>query len=82
MKASAPLQGTDDNQLAADTRILARGPGSHDAYGWRYPDAFAPSPTLMTTRESRSAEAPSLRFNRARGGFATPASPIFQLDFI
>ncbi|NCC28295.1 MAG: hypothetical protein EOM22_09165 [Gammaproteobacteria bacterium] len=59
MKDSIPVYGIDNHQLAADTRIMARVPGGHEAYGWRYPDAFAQSPTPMKTCESRSAKAPS-----------------------
>jgi hypothetical protein len=49
-----PLQGIDNNQLAADSRIMARVPGGHEAYGWRYPNAFDSSPVPMTTPASRS----------------------------
>jgi hypothetical protein len=50
---SMPSYGINTNQLAADARIMARIPGGHEAYGWRYPDAFASSPDLMRTRNAR-----------------------------
>jgi hypothetical protein len=51
-----PMQvdGINNNQLAADTRILARVPQSHEAYGWRYPDAFPFNPPLMKTGEPQA----------------------------
>ncbi len=53
-----PAQGIDTNQLAADTRIMARVPGAHEAYGWRYPDAFESSPDPMKTLDLRWTAAP------------------------
>jgi hypothetical protein len=50
---SMPRYGINTNQLAADARIMARIPGGHEAYGWRYPDAFKPSPDLMRAGNSR-----------------------------
>lgn len=49
----SPAQGIDNHQLAADTRIMARVPGAHEAYGWRYPNAFESSPALIETPDSR-----------------------------
>jgi hypothetical protein len=49
-----PTQGIDNNQLAAETRIMARVPGGHEAYGWRYPHAFDSNPVLMKAPDSRS----------------------------
>lgn len=56
-----PAQGIENHQLAADTRIMARVPEAHEAYGWRYPDAFESSSALIRTHDSRWTAAPGNR---------------------
>lgn len=47
------VDGIHNNQLAADIRVSARIPQSHEAYGWRYTDAFAATPSPTRLQEAR-----------------------------